>query len=287
MANTDRLLNHENAVNVIETLTAINNTLYNPDDWIDKSWATASDETIVSLVAKLDAGTITRDDLPWAVGDERVVHLSAMAATGVGESHVEQDVTFVIMNVGGKTLADGVTECNYVVGMKNCLLEKGYMNSTNTNLGSWNGSARRAWCNSIFYNAVPESIRSIFKQFNCLTAQTYNGSTNQTTQDYFALPAAAEVFKGDPTYGQGGTAGSRSTASSNLTEFNALSRWTWYETTANRIKTLSDSGSADYWWERSPYYDNSSSFCDVANYGNADSSNASYYTYGLAPFGVI
>ena len=157
------------------------------------------------------------------------------------------------------------------------------MNSNNTSSGSWNSSARRAWCNGGFRQALPSTLRSAFKQFNCVTAQTYNGTTNQTTQDYFALPAAAEVYKGDSTYGTGGSAGQR-TAYSNLTEFNALTAFTYYETSANRIKNVN--GTAFVWWERSPFYDNSRLFCRVDPDGTANGDYASY-TYGLAPFGCL
>lgn len=249
-------------------------------------WNKSTDEEIVQALNDAYEGTVDLyEDYNWRVGDERIVHLSAMTATGVGESHVEQNVTFVLMNRGGYTLTNG-KQCQFVVGLKNCLTEKGYVNSTNTNVGSWSGSARRAWCNNVFRNAIPSTLRPAFKQFNCITAQSYNSTTNQTTQDYFALPAAAEVFKGDATYGQGGTAGPQTTAWSNLTEFNALSRWAWYETTANRIKKLGDAGSAGYWWERSLTYPNSSGWCSVADNGAANSSGPSA-TLGFAPFGCI
>lgn len=249
-------------------------------------WATGTDAQIVAMVEAADRGEINLSDY-WHVGDERTVHLNAMDAAGVGESHSAQDVTFVLMNAGGKTLTtateSGRTTCSFIAGLKNCLNEKGYMNSTDTNNGSWSSSARRAWCNSVFKNAIPSTLLPIFKQFQNITAQTYNGSTNQTTDDYFALPAAAEVFKGDPTYGTGGTAG-KTTAYSNLTEFNALSRFTYYETTANIVKTVN--GTADGWWERSPYCNYSQSFCFVGSGGTAYGDNASA-AYGLAPFGCL
>ena len=238
------------------------------------SWADGTDEQIAAMVAALDDGTISIEDTGWAVGDERVVTLSAMAATGVGESHAEQSVTLVLMDSQHFTLteatAGGDTKDHFVVGLKNSLNEKGYMNSSNTNSGSWSGCARRTWCNDVFRAAIPETLRGCFKQFKVPTATTYNGSSVTETDDYFALFAEKEIF-GSCTY-------------SNSTEAAALSQIEWYATAANRKKTVN--GSAGYWWERSPRSSYSNYFCDVASDGTADFSLASS-TYGLAPFGCI
>ena len=154
------------------------------------------------------------------------------------------------------------------------------MNSSNTNSGSWDGSARRTWCNSVYKNALPSTLLPIFKQFKTITAQTYNGSTNQESVDYFALPAAKEVFGGSAT-----SAGS-STSHSNLTEFNALFQFDYYATTSNRVKKLGKTGSAYYWWERSPYCDSFTRFCYVGSDGAASNDSAGS-SLGLAPFGCI
>lgn len=244
------------------------------------SWANGTDAEIVAMVAALDAGEITVEQTGWKVGDTRTVHLSAMEATGVGESHAEQDVELVLMHAGGYELADGST-CNFVVGQKNSLAETGYMNSTDTNSGSWEGSARRTWCNDTYKNAIPSTLLPIFKQFKTITAETYDGTTLKTSLDYFALPAAKEIFGGD-TASSAGSA----TKYSNLTEFNALFQFGWYKTEANRIKKLGISGSASTWLERSPIYYYSLSFCGVSGDGGASDISASR-TYGLAPFGCI
>ena len=235
------------------------------------SWANATDAVIVSMVAAADAGEIDLSQY-WAVGDERTVHLSAMSATGVGESHIEQDVKLVILNKGGKALLNG-KECNFIVGLKNVLKEFGYMNSSNTNSGSWNSCARRTWCNNTFKNSIPTTLLPIFKQHVNKTATEYNISSLTDSTDWFALAAEIEVF-GSRTY------------SPNVEANGSLSQFEYYKTAANRIKTFGEGGENTYWWERSPYYANSYSFCYVngsntANFGYAHSAN------GLAPFGCI
>lgn len=238
------------------------------------TWAGGTDEEIANMVAAADAGLINLTDY-WAVGDEREVTLSAMSATGVGESHVAQTVTFVLMNAGGKTLANttpsGRTECSFVVGMKNGLAEYGYMNSSDTNSGGWEACKRRKWCNEIFRNALPSTLRDIFKQHLNVTASGSSSGTTTST-DYFALPAEKEVF-GSNTY-------ANSTAESGLSQFE------YYKTSANRIKKTGDNGSASGWWERSPRSDYSTRFCYVTSGGSASDYSASNSRL-LAPVGCI
>ena len=236
------------------------------------SWADGTDEQISAMVAALEDGTLTVEDTGWAVGDKRTVQLGAMAATGVGESHAAQTVQLVLSHAGatkGITRADG-KPIHFQVDQVNSLNESGYMNSSNTNSGSWNGCARRTWCNAIYYNAIPEALRPIFKQMKVTTAETYNGSTLKESEDFFALRADKEIF-GAVTY-------------SNATEAAALEQIDWYKTAANREKLRN--GSADFWWERSPYASGSAYFCLVYSNGSATSTSATF-AYGLAPFGCI
>ena len=242
------------------------------------SWADGTDEQIAALVGAADAGQIDLvEDAGWAVGDTRTVSLSAMAASGtydgvswgVGETHAAQNVELVLMHQGGVKLADGST-CHFVVGMKDSLNEIGYMNSSSTNSGSWDGCARRSWCNGAFRQAIPDALRPVFKQMQTITAETPNDSALKTSIDYFALPAEREV--------------SNTRNFSNATEWASLVQFTWYATSANRIKKSGGNNAA--WWERSPDASHSSLFCRVNTEGLSDSYGADC-TYGLSPFGCI
>lgn len=260
-----------------------------------KTFAAATEEEILQMVQAADAGQIDLyEDAGWRVGQERTVSLAAINASGtydgaswsVGESQTAQTITLVLMHRGTIELVDSVlnkngttrTTCSFVVGVKNSLGTFGYMNSTNTNTGSWRDSARRGWCNGGFRQALPSNLRSAFKKFKCITGDsnsTATGAANITTQDYFALPAGKEVFNGGS-----------STSYSTDNEASALTQFTWYETTSNRIKTQGDNGSACNWWERSPGYSAATSFCYVNHNGTATYYGASG-TYGLSPFGCL
>ena len=233
------------------------------------SWSDGTDEQIAAMVAAADAGQIDLSDY-WSEGDTRTVRLSAMQRGAVGESHAAQSVQFVLSDPGHFTLASG-KPCNFVVLQKDCLKETGYMNSSNTNSGGWNGCARRTWCNNVFRNAIPSGLRPAFKQFKTKAA-TGTGTASTTSTDWFALPSEMEVF-GLVTY-------ANSSAESQNTQFQ------YYKTASNRIKKLGINGSAGWWWERSPSSGDSYSFCHVRSDGTAGAYIASS-TGGLAPFGCI
>ena len=254
------------------------------------SWTSGTDEEIVAMIQAADAGKIDLTDY-WNVGNIRLVQLSAMSATGVGESHVAQTIGFTLV-AKDTGIEDYTNPCynyqyvddskvrkypSFIVQQGNTFgngsnNEYGYMNSSNTNSGSWNGSARRTWCNSVYKNAVPSTIVDIFKQVKVKTIATYNGSSMQESSDYFFLPAEKEVF------------GSRSY--SNTTEADALSIWPYYSTSANRIIYNNSSGSANGWWERSPRSNYSTDFCFVNSDGSVNGVGASN-ALGLAPAGCI
>lgn len=246
---------------------------------------TGSDADILAVIQALAAGTTTAAETGWSVGDTRTISLSAMSATGVGESHAAQSVTLVIAHdfvkngaLGGIKPANSSKPLHFVITLKDCLNETGYMNNTNTNTGSWKNSKRRTWCNNVFAPALPAYLKNNLIDMSLTTASVYNGSTNETTTDKCGLFAAKEIFGGTAT------AAGADTSYSNLTEFNALTQVEYYKTAANRIKKVN--GSANPWWERSPHCSNSNLFCRVLSDGGANHCNASS-ALGLAPFFCI
>jgi len=240
-----------------------------------KSWAAATDSEIDQMLTAAQAGIIDLyNDAGWRVGDERQVSLSAMDATGVGESHVAQTVTMVLVNKGGKTTQDG-KECSFIIQPKNFLAngttgEWGYMNSSKTNVGGWTSSERRTWCNNVYKNALPEYLRSHLLQVANKTSAGNQSTTINIDYDYCALPSAIEVGFTNTSYAPAGEG----------------TQWSYYTDNTSRIKKAGDSGSAARWWLRSPRVSNTTGFCDVTSNGNESNSNASSGN-GLCPFGCI
>lgn len=248
------------------------------------TWA---DGTYAEISAMLDAhyaGTIDVSDY-WSVGDVKSVSLSAMSATGVGESHRAQTIEFAIADFGKDELStpiNGHTMAAITLTQVNCLMdatsasnsnngsrdtERGYMNSSDTNVGGWTDCARRKWCNEVYYNALPSVFRSMVKEVNKKTSAGNQSSTINTTKDKAFLLSESEIY-GSTTYSKSGEG----------------SQYEYYKTTANRYKLpkWSSSSNSHIYWDRSPYGSDSTSFCLVGDGGSASYSYASG-AFGLAP----
>ena len=256
-----------------------------PGDAGSTSWENAADEKIDEILTAAEAGEVDlARDYGWQVGDERVITLGAIAASGgsgsdtytVGESHIKQPAVLVLMDTDHYELASptsgGRTRSEFVVGLKYVMQIGGYMNATSTNAGSWEASARRAWCNIGFRAAMPEYLRKHFKQFHVDTAQEYNSSVIKESTDYFSLFGEYEIF-GAKTY-------------SPEVETTALTQVEYYKTAANRIKSSISGVSGTYWWLRSPGSGSTNGFCGVAGGGAAGNGSAPA-SIGLAPFGCL
>lgn len=237
------------------------------------AWGSGSDSDLAATIAAAKAGSV---DLTqhWSVGDTRTVRLAAMAAPGVGESHVAQDVQVVLMHKNWKD-ANGTVH-PFLWGLKDGLAngtsgEYGYMNSSNDNSGGWNNMPRRTWCNNTFLASLPAWLRDAT---GTTAVKTANGSGSGTvvSSDRCFLPSEREVF--------GSTSYANSTAESGMTQIE------YYKTSSNRIKHCGPSGSAYYWWLRSPYSGYSFYFCRVDSSGSANYTSASS-AYLLALCGCI
>lgn len=248
------------------------------------TFANGTDEEIKAMIDAHYANKINIKDY-WAVGDKRTVHLSAMSATGVGESHREQDVQMAIADFDHDELTttiNGHTKAAVTLTQVDCLMdannasnpvnggnntENGYMNSTDTNIGGWKDCARRTWCNNVYFNALPSTIKNAVKSVNKKTSAGHENSTINITSDKVFLLSEVEIY-GRTAYSVAGEG----------------RQYTYYETASNRYKNpkWSSSSNSCAYWQRSPYSSDSTCFCYVRIEGSA-----SYYIAsdvdGLAP----
>ena len=143
----------------------------------------------------------------------------------------------------------------YSFQLVDCLNQTQQMNTSNTNTGGWNGSAMRGRM-STYKSQLPAALRNVIKTVKKKSG-TGGGSssgTQQTNDDLFLL-SEIEIF-GTTTYSVAGEG----------------TQYEWYKAGNSRIKKVN--GSANYWWERSPYSGNTNGFCRVNSSGNATISGA-------------
>lgn len=248
-------------------------------------WAQASDSEVAAMLNAYynDELTLAEIQSVWHVGDIRTITLGSIGAIGVGESHRSQNVDIVILDFEHDDLTtaiNGHTKALITVQLKDCLrdatvaddagssnTERGYMNNTNTNVGGWTDSKRRAWCNNYFYNAIPASMRTLIKPVNKLTSAGNQSDTINTDSDKCFLVSEIEIY-GSVTWSKSGEG----------------NQYNYFETESNRYKLpkYDSSSSSDRWWGRSPFGSNKTHFCAVNNYGDASNNSASN-AYGLAP----
>lgn len=230
------------------------------------SWADGTWEEIAAMIEAHDKEEINLYD-HWKVGDEREITISEMEETPLYEGHAEQPVTLVLVDKGDDSI-------HFIWQQKDGLSdedgdgERGFINAQWTNKGGWRDSIRRAWCNEVYFKALPEGLQKIALSRENKTSEGGRSKTIVTTSDRCFLPAEVEIF-GEAIFSVEGKG----------------EQWEWYRDEANRIKHEAG-GSAYYWWERSPVGSSATAFCFVSNLGTANASYANG-TFLLAPCGCI
>lgn len=266
-----------------------------------KTFDQATDEEIIQMVKAADAGLIDlAEDCGWEVGQEHVITLPAIAASGsydgqtwsVNEEHLEQEVTLVLMDAGANQTFDLVAPVkdknglerikpSFIVGLKNSLENKGAINAASEAGNPWNDCVRRTWCNTGFRQAMEAVLPDIFKQFTCISAKDFEGDDIQLSKDYFSLFGAKEVTGGDIA-----TSAGAETKYSKLAEFNALKQMEYYTVSTHIAKKLGNSGSQEDWLTRSRSYNIKARWCCISS-NSTMVQLFSTVSYGLSPFGCI
>lgn len=205
---------------------------------------TLANNTWAQIAAASEAGVAAST---WSVGDTKNITVGGETLTVeiVGFNHDD-------LASGGKA---GIT-----FGLKNLMANTRQMNSSNTNAGGFTGSDMYDWLQGTLLNSLPSDLRAVLKSVNKKTSAGSQSSTINTNAMKIFLFSEIEIF-GSVTYSKSGEG----------------SQYSRFATASSRIKYLSNgSGSANRWWERSPYGDNSSTFCLVNSNGNANANNANH-----------
>lgn len=146
--------------------------------------------------------------------------------------------------------------------MHDCYTETKQMNSSNTNSGGWQNSAMRTTHLPAILNMMPAEVKAAIRDVQKKTSAGNQSSSIQTTNDKLFLLSEIEIFS-STTHSFAGEG----------------KQYAYYKAGNSKVKNLS--GSAHYWWERSPYSSYSTYFCSVYSDGNANANGASY-SFGVA-----
>jgi hypothetical protein len=182
----------------------------------------------------------------WSVGDTKDITVGS------------ETLTLVIMGFNHDDLASG-GKAGITFGMKNLMATTRRMNASNTNNGGFTGSEMYSWLQNTLLPTLPSDLQAVLKSVNKKTSAGSQSSTINTNSMKLFLFSEIEIF-GSTTYSKAGEG----------------SQYSYFATAANRIKYLSNgSGSAYWWWGRSPGGSDSYDFCDVDSDANADYHGAS------------
>lgn len=183
----------------------------------------------------------------WKVGDKKNITVNGVtyAAQIIGFDH------------DTLTTADGDrTKAGITFQLVDCLNTTYKMNSSNTNVNGWRGSAMRTSTMATLLNQLSSDLKNVLKFVNKVTSKGNNQSALETTSDKLFLLSEIEIF-GATRYSYAGEG----------------KQYEYYSAGNSTIKKVN--GSADYWWERSPYSGNASNFCGVNSNGTASTNDAS------------
>lgn len=158
-------------------------------------------------------------------------------------------------------------------GWKGCDLRYDVLGSTNSNNNDAGTTTATSPVSGTLMAALPSDLRAVMKPMTIYTDNTGGGSNTASyvtaSVDYLPLLAEFEIF------------GTRSYA--NSAEQNYQQQYQYYKNGNSKVKYRhSSTSSPAYWWERSPSYSNSSTFCLVNTTGHA-TSNYARNSSGLAP----
>ena len=194
-----------------------------------------------AIIAACQSGSVPDS---WAVGDSKTMTIGGT------------DYQIDIIGKNHDTYTAGGT-APLTFQMHDCYADTKQMNSSNTNSGGWTSCAMRSTHLPAILALMPSEVQAGIKEVNKLTSAGSQSSTINTTADKLFLLSEIEIF-GSTTYSKAGEG----------------SQYAYYSAGNSKVKNLS--GSAGYWWERSPYGSSSTAFCYVYSSGDAANNNASY-----------
>lgn len=259
------------------------------------SFANGTDEEISKMLTAYYNDEISWEDMGWAVGDTRLISLSAMTAPNPNSSTTweAQNITVVIVDHDHTDLAtpiNGHTKSCITVQTRECLNNltstydtTGHIcvngdSTYDTTFTKWSNLYMRTYLNSTVLGAFSSDFKSMIKPSSHYRHTNYNTADSELVTDTLFLPSYPELF------------GTTSYSYYTVTSPAEGTQFAYYTTSANRIKYGNNNGEANgtktWWWQGSAnsYYTSSDGYhwCGVLPGGSAGDYRGDRAS-GLAP----
>ena len=187
-------------------------------------------------------------------------------------------IVFTVHSFGHYELASGGMS-NIDFYMKGVLVSGHVMNSSNTNVGGWNGSAMRNWLNGQVYPTLEPKWRNLISL--SLTRATPGNQSAEIveSEDYLRIPSEAEV---------GWNAAATPYKDEISPDANEIVFSCYTDNNSRIKKTYNGTGAAQNWWTRTAITSNNTQFRFVNDGGSSgggnylNASNAWYVCVGFS-----
>ena len=201
-----------------------------------------------------------------AVGDKLKITMTESAKI------YDDYIIFQVYGFNHFKLEDGANFANVVFGMLGLLNTTRRMNAANTNVGGWPVTEMRTYLNNTVLYSLPTVWRNVIKSVQVLSSAGETSPEIVSCVDKLFLFSRAEV----------GADASVIPYVNEVAEGAETVRLPIFTDNASRIKVhYNGTGSAGYWWLRSPYATNTTDFSFV-NYLGAVGSISATSTNGVA-----
>jgi hypothetical protein len=197
--------------------------------------ANFADNTWAQIIAACQRGIVLET---WAVGNQKSMTINGTSyqIDIIGKNH--------------DTYASG-GKAPLTFQLHDCYGETKKMKSSATNSGGWKNSEMRTTHLPAILAHMPAEVQNGIREVSKKASVGGASSTIETVSDKLFLLSEVEIF-GSTSYSAAGEG----------------TQYDYYK--AGNSKVKKQNGSANYWWERSPYGSDSTYFCNVNSGGNAN-----------------
>lgn len=186
-----------------------------------------------TIIAVCQSGSIPST---WAVGDSKTMTIN------------DTDYQIDIIGKSHDNYADGSGKAPLTFQMHDCYKTLYQMNSNNSNNGGWRNCDMRTTHLPAIMALMPTAVQSAIREVSKKTSIGNRSSTIETTADKLFLLSEIEIFD-DKLFSVDGEG----------------RRYDYYTSRTLRTKYLK--GTAQSWWQRSPYKSYGDDFCRVDGEG--------------------